>query len=123
MLDYRHAKNVFFGCLALAAYYGFVKNTGWGFPCPIRYFFHLECPGCGITRMLLACLDGDFSLAYASNPVLFVLSPFLLWLLFRSIKGYLYSQAIVWKKWESTGMAFALMILMAFSVVRNLPGM
>ena len=38
--------------MLLFGYYLFMKHTGLGIPCPIRYFFHIQCPGCGISHML-----------------------------------------------------------------------
>ena len=42
--------------------------------CPFRYFFGVACPGCGMTRALLAVLRGDFAAAFGYHP----LWPFLL---------------------------------------------
>lgn len=42
--------------------------------CPFRYFFGTACPGCGMTRALLAVLRGDLSAAFGYHP----LWPFLL---------------------------------------------
>jgi hypothetical protein len=27
--------------------------------CPSKYFFHIDCPGCGLQRSLIALLEGD----------------------------------------------------------------
>jgi hypothetical protein len=40
--------------------------------CPFRRITHLPCPGCGMTRALLALLRGDLHSALAVHP----LSPF-----------------------------------------------
>jgi hypothetical protein len=45
--------------------------------CPSKYFFHLDCPGCGLQRSMIALLEGDlgksFQLYPASIPILFCL--------------------------------------------------
>ena len=41
--------------------------------CPFRLVTHLPCPGCGMTRALLALCHGDLRTALAAHP----LSPFL----------------------------------------------
>lgn len=45
-------------------------------PCPSKYFFHFDCPGCGMQRSLFALIQGDFvkslQLYPATIPVLFL---------------------------------------------------
>ena len=45
--------------------------------CPSKYFFHLDCPGCGLQRSFVALLEGDieksFQLYPATVPLLFSL--------------------------------------------------
>lgn len=43
-------------------------------PCPVRHFFGIICPGCGMTHAVLALLRLDFPAAFGENP-LFVLLP------------------------------------------------
>lgn len=37
--------------------------------CLFQHFFGIPCPGCGITRSLLAFFVGDFQFAWILNPV------------------------------------------------------
>lgn len=106
--------------MLLVGYYGFVRHTGTGIPCLFRYFFHLKCPGCGITHMLLALAKGDFREAFYSNPAVFCFLPFLCWIIIKSLVNYLYVKKTVWKMWETAGMIFFLVILTVFGVVRNI---
>ena len=39
-----------------------------GIHCPIKYLIGISCPGCGMTRALLAALRLDFSAAFGYNP-------------------------------------------------------
>jgi hypothetical protein len=43
--------------------------------CPSKYFFHIDCPGCGLQRSILALFEGDliksFQLYPATIPILF----------------------------------------------------
>lgn len=59
----------------LALYYIWVRSTGLAAPCPIHALTGLYCPGCGITRLLMALAVGDISTAYYWNPGLFWIAP------------------------------------------------
>ena len=51
--------------------------------CPIRRFWGISCPGCGMTRACAALLRLDFQTAAAYHPLVFVLIPGLLYVVFR----------------------------------------
>lgn len=38
-------------------------------PCWIRAWFHIPCPGCGMTRAWLSLLRGDLSAAFLYHPL------------------------------------------------------
>ena len=44
-------------------------------PCLIDLVFDVDCPGCGLSRALVAVTRGDLSAAWASNPLVFVVLP------------------------------------------------
>ena len=59
------------------AYALFCHLTGWGIPCPFHALTGLNCPGCGVSRMLLSLLRLDFAAAFRYNAVLFCMLPLL----------------------------------------------
>ncbi len=120
MIDHRRLGKAGLAALLLAGYYGFVRYTGTGIPCLFRFVFHIKCPGCGITHMMLAMGRGDFSEAFHSHPVIFCFAPFLCWILIKYLAGYLRCRKTVWKKWESAGMLVFLTSLLLFGVLRNI---
>ena len=63
--------------IAGCAYALFCTRTGWGLPCPFHALTGLNCPGCGVSRMLLSLLRLDFSAAFQYNAVLLCLLPVL----------------------------------------------
>ena len=66
------------------AYLIFCRTTGLSLPCPFHAVTGLDCPGCGITRLMLALAEGDLTAAFHANEAIFVLGPSLLFFLLRS---------------------------------------
>ena len=62
----------------------FVEATGCSLPCPVHWLTGWQCPGCGVTRMMLALAQGDLSAAWRSNPAILLASPFLLLLMLQA---------------------------------------
>ena len=116
----KRLRNILALSLCFVIYYGIIKYTGKGIPCLFRYIFHLQCPGCGITHMFLALAKGDLREAYQSNPVILCFSPFLGWILIKSIRNYINCTKTIWNKWENSGMMLLLAALIVFGVIRNL---
>lgn len=120
MVNPKRFRNILALGFCLAGYYGIVRYTEKGIPCLFHYVFHLKCPGCGITHMLLALSRGRLGAAFQSNPVIFCFLPFITWIVLKAIRGYLSCNKVNWKKWENNGMLALLVILVAFGFVRNL---
>ena len=59
------------------AYALWVRATGLALPCPFRAVTGLLCPGCGVTRLCLALLRGDWAGAWRANPALLPMLPIL----------------------------------------------
>lgn len=103
-------------------YYAFIKLTGMKLPCISYTIFGFHCPGCGLTRMCIAIIEGDFRLAFRQNMFVFCLLPFIIiWSLYRAYK-YIFNE-----KYESTFTEKIIFIIVFFSavtfaVLRNLPG-
>lgn len=39
------------------------------YKCPFKLFLHIECPGCGMTRAILAALRLEFRTAFQYHPL------------------------------------------------------
>ncbi|MDO4261659.1 MAG: DUF2752 domain-containing protein [Eubacteriales bacterium] len=116
-------RNLALAGAALVLYYGFVSSTGTGIPCLFRYFTHLQCAGCGATRMLIALGHGRLGEAYAAHPVLLAASPFLLWIVGRLALSYARGGSLALRRWEKAGLWALTAILVLFFVWRNLPAL
>ena len=55
------------------------------YQCPIQYFLHIPCPGCGITRAYIAILSLDWKAAFRYHPLFFMVLPILLYVPHRDI--------------------------------------
>lgn len=115
----RTFKTIIFFML-LFGYYLFMKHTGLGIPCPIRYFFHIQCPGCGISHMLLSLLQGNYRKAFFYHPVIFVSLPFLTYLIVKMLYGYLFCKTIHLSRIENAGIILLIFVLILYTVYRNL---
>ncbi len=102
-------------------YYLFVRFTGWGLPCLITKITGKLCPGCGITRMAMALIEGDFALAARNNLLVLCLLPFGLFFWLRRTILYIKKGETHSNKWELAVLLVLLVITVAFWILRNLP--
>ncbi len=104
------------GCL----YGAFVAYTGLAVPCVFYRVTGFKCPGCGVTRMCVALLRLDFSEAFWSNPMLFVLSPVLAVIFATYLAGYVKDGRWSLGRIRTVMLYVCIALLVAFGVVRNL---
>lgn len=77
--------------------------------CPLRFFFGICCPGCGMSRALLSLLRLDFALAIELHPLVLLLPvAVIIYLLRRRIP----------KKVLTALCIFALALMLAVYIVR-----
>ena len=98
-----------------------VGCTGLALPCPFRAATGLLCPGCGMTRLCLALLRGDWGGAWAANPMLLVLLPPLALLAGGIAVRYVREGRTAGPRWENVLCWTLAALLVIWGVVRNLP--
>lgn len=54
------------------AYYLWGTLTGLWLPCTYYTLFHIQCAGCGMSRMFLKLIELDIPAAFAYNPGMFI---------------------------------------------------
>lgn len=97
----------------------FLSVKGYGIPCIFHLVTGLECPGCGITRMMLALVGGNLFAAWRYNPMLLTLSPFLLILILRLCLRYVRRGDGRLTRVENGVVWMMILCLMIFGVIRN----
>ena len=113
-------------CLGLLAlglgYAAFIRLTGRSIPCLFRQVTGCKCPGCGVTSMCLRLLRLDFVAAFAWNPGLMILAPFLGVVLVTLAVGYIRTGSWRTTRWQNICLWVMLGYLLVWGVVRNIIG-
>lgn len=106
--------------LLLLFYYYFL-NTYFGFyiPCIFHKITGLLCPGCGVSRMLLAMSRLDFISAFYFNPVIFCGLPFIIYMLLKQLFYYIIDNSLKITKVENILLILYLSILILYGIIRN----
>lgn len=118
-------------CLALALasavaiglfYYVSYKYLDLSLPCVFKRLTGLYCPGCGLTRMFSAIIEGDFSAAIRYNSLCFVLLPFFIFLAVRYSVLYLKNgKSLGCGRGDVIMLSVLVALLFAFAILRNIP--
>ncbi len=88
--------------------------------CPIYETFHVYCPGCGLTRMLLSILKLNFYQAFRYNPLVFIMLPFSLFLLIEKLYSEYKNKKSLYSKIPNYVWYIILVILIAYGILRNI---
>ena len=92
---------------------------GFGIPCLFHKITGLMCPGCGVSRMCIALLKLDLQGAFQANPMVLMLSPFLIAVLADTTVRYVKTGSSNPKGW-SLGLVYVMIVaLLIFGIVRN----
>lgn len=107
------------GVVALM-YYFVLVHFHFGIPCLFNKITGLLCPGCGITRMILAIIHLDFKSAFRYNQVIFISSPFIIYLCIRLYISWLISKPYNLSLIEKVLVYILIITLLIFGIYRNL---
>lgn len=103
------------------AYFIWLKTTGLGIPCPIRFITggRIKCPGCGVSTMCVNIIEGNFEAAFYANPCLFIMFP--LWGIFIAVKLIFAPKALAeGAKLNTVIYGAAAGVLLIFGILRNI---
>lgn len=88
-----------------------------GFECQVHKVLGLDCPGCGVTRMILALLNMDFYQAFRYNPFMFV-TMFILFIVYIW-QSIVYIKKNKMLKHLDTFFIIYAVLLISFGIMRN----
>ncbi len=111
-----------FAGLLLYYLYQFDPNLSKFAPkCSFYYFTGLYCPGCGSQRALHALLHGHLSTAFAFNPLLLLMLPYLLLGILVNIYTYLTGIQVRWPIFYNRYIIWIIFgIIAIFWILRNI---
>lgn len=123
---YKYRKILLFLFIGLS-YLFYLLMGGMGIPCLFHLVTGFNCPGCGITRLILNLAKGNVVEAFHSNPFIFISIPFLIYELMYQF-GYLKykkDNLIPYKddkgyKANNIALYVYLFLLVCFGIARNI---
>lgn len=101
--------------------YAALYRAGVRIACPIHALTGLYCPSCGVSRMCMHLLAGEWRAAFSCNPALFCLLPALALLLARTEVCYWRTGRRALGRAQQAGVWCAVGGLILFGILRNLP--
>ena len=99
----------------------FYVNYKVGIPCLFDKITGYLCPGCGITRCLLALIRGELDQAFNYNKLVFIMLPFIIVYLFYRIYLYVFDKKDkILKNIPSIFSYILLGVVILFGILRNI---
>ena len=111
---------IFIFILVLISYLIIGKKFNIYLRCPIHEIFHVYCPGCGLTRMLLSMLKLDFYQAFRYNPVVCIMTPFIILLYIEKVYSEYKNKKSIVKKIPNWVWYIILVLMLIYGVLRNI---
>ncbi len=88
--------------------------------CPIHEIFHVYCPGCGVTRMLIALFTGNIYQSFRYNPLLFIMFPFFIFFFIENIISIKKERKPLYLKISDKFWIMICILLIIYAILRNI---
>ena len=89
-------------------------------PCIFHFLTNLYCPGCGITRMFLSIFRLNFYQAFRYNQLIFIVLPFIVFILVNYIYSLKYKKIPLIKKIPEFVWYIFIVVFILFGIIRNI---
>ncbi len=96
----------------------FIYNNQDIFFCPILKYFHIYCPACGVTRMILSLLELDFYQAFRFNPLIFIL--LIIMILFFIVEMFIFINKRKLIRVNNKVYLGLVIVLVIYTILRNI---
>jgi hypothetical protein len=97
-------------------------ETTPGWPrCPTKAVLSIDCPGCGSSRALYALLHGRIGESIGFNPLVFVLSPLLVFGLASDCLFVVRGRGLPARRPRAAEVRAVILGFLAIAIARNLP--
>lgn len=114
-------KPIFLLLLVGGIYVVLIYTTGFKIPCPIKFATGFDCPGCGISRVLLSYLRLDFKTAFFTNPVITVILPIMFGdYVYHKYYYVVHNNKKPFNKLENISMYVMIGALILYAVIKNI---
>ena len=85
--------------------------------CPSKYFFHIDCPGCGLQRSILALLEGDIIKSLSLYPATIPIIALLTYTAMHLKLDFKMGASII--KWGYIGCTIIILIFYIYKIVNH----
>lgn len=96
------------------------KYTGFALPCFFNKLTGRLCPACGISRMIVSALNGDFYAAYGYNKLLFCTLPLIAAVFAAEELRYIKTGQRELSKFSKIFIYAEITLLILFGILRNI---
>lgn len=97
-----------------------IYSTGIKIPCIFHMITGFYCPGCGITRCIIAILNFKFYQAFRYNPLILILLPFLTLYIIYKIYIWLFNKEDkITSKLTGYPIYCLIIVLIVYGILRN----
>ena len=116
----RELKEVIIILAILLLYFILNVTISFSVPCLFHEITGLYCPGCGITRMIIAIYKLDFYQAFRYNPLVFIMLPFIVFLVVDYIHKKIVNKKPVYQHINDKIWYAVIIIFILYGILRNI---
>jgi hypothetical protein len=86
-------------------------------PCPTKYFFHIDCPGCGLQRSIMALFNGNLMESLSFYPATIPIFALLIYAALHLKFDFRQGAAVI--KWGYIGCTAIITVFYIYKIVTH----